>query len=398
MNMMMSAWNHLAFGDEEDELSEWDRNNPHLILWSFDDNTTVILRNSSALGELLAWVGGYDLIDDALTGFKSVRDGQEDPTDILKGIGSDGFKKLIGSGGPVVKGGAELVTGQSWFPDPSNPREKPRDELFFSQWGVEPLYRSVKESIAKRGDSFAPHQVARSLAGITNSKNNALNEMYRLINLYSDQNGVDVKSGNHGLSKSRFLKNALKNNDKKAFKRALEVHLEDGKGLDNFIGTMDKIDPINLLGKNSGDREKFYEFTTGKQTQTVEDARLYAQQLREKGYKWYNEAINEMPKKQLNEYRMERATKIISVSSPLNRKEPRISEDPEKYMKWKRDQEDALNKLRELGVTSTEFNNSIRFYNRTRKDGQNKKSKDFEKTVGRQIRVLDFKRDNGEIN
>ena len=117
----LQAWNYLMYGDDEDELKDANptvANRPHILFGRSDDGKIRYLAGIGALGDLLAWFGldefpGLvgDLMHDRMTIGEAVKRAAKAP-----------LLKIVGGLTPMVKMPAELLTRQSFYPDPLNPR------------------------------------------------------------------------------------------------------------------------------------------------------------------------------------------------------------------------------------------------------------------------------------
>jgi len=117
-------WNRLMFPDEEDELSEAQRRQLHLILGRRDDGSIISIRFQGALSDVLSYVGMEDLpqdLDDLIAGKKT---GKEQ----VKEAGSAFVNKWAQGIRPDIKTSAELMFDRAAYPDVFTPRPI-RDKL-----------------------------------------------------------------------------------------------------------------------------------------------------------------------------------------------------------------------------------------------------------------------------
>ena len=110
--------NRLWHPDEEDELSETQRRQMHLILGRRKDGTIMTLRFQGALSDALSWFGGEDITHD----IKDVISGKTPITEKAKDAALAPVIKIINGIRPDLKTGAELLSGHSYYPDPFFPR------------------------------------------------------------------------------------------------------------------------------------------------------------------------------------------------------------------------------------------------------------------------------------
>ncbi|OEU68461.1 MAG: hypothetical protein BBJ57_07225 [Desulfobacterales bacterium PC51MH44] len=110
--------NRLWHPDEEDELSETQRRQMHLILGRRKDGSIMTLRFQGALSDALSWFGGEDITHD----IKDVVSGKVGITEKAKEAALAPVIKIINGIRPDVKTVGELLAGESYYPDPFFPR------------------------------------------------------------------------------------------------------------------------------------------------------------------------------------------------------------------------------------------------------------------------------------
>ncbi|WP_211236373.1 SNF2-related protein [Desulfovibrio inopinatus] len=115
---MVQLWNNLFFGDDEDELAPEDRTQLHVLLGRDDDGNIRSLRLQGALSDYLAWIGLPDVVATAT----EITKGRASFTDILSSVGKAPINKVVSGINPAISLPAQLMTGETWWPDFFNPR------------------------------------------------------------------------------------------------------------------------------------------------------------------------------------------------------------------------------------------------------------------------------------
>jgi len=268
------AWNNLLFPDDEDELSPWQQQNPHLNLGRNPDGTIRTFNNFGAVGELLEWFG----VNTMLGLWELYEDEQMTAAELVTEMLKDPMNKLVQSARPDVKGVGEIATGVSLFPDVMSPRVAKRDELFAQIFGLVDELRAAKGKLMEMGDRARPHYLQRALVTVTDPRQNALNEIYSLREQFLKSEGKD-RPGFFGPSAIQNMKLAAINNDHEAFDEAKRAYIEGGGNVQKFIASLRRIDPI-AARLNDADEFRFeQEFLTPRQRGKLSVARDYANEL-----------------------------------------------------------------------------------------------------------------------
>jgi len=145
----VNLWNATFFADEEDELSEDQRRQLHLILGRRADGSIRTMRIQGAFSDALSWFGAEDILQDAEAYYK----GRKSFGDIAKDSVLATPIKIINAFRPDVKTGAEVLSEQAWYPDPFNPRPiRDKMEHVARMFSADSLYRWLAGK-PKRGDS-----------------------------------------------------------------------------------------------------------------------------------------------------------------------------------------------------------------------------------------------------
>ena len=115
--VLMHAWNHLMFPDEEEELTDTDQRRGHLILGKIGDEI-LMLPTPGALSDVARWMG----YEDALAALDHVQSGRGDMGDVAEAIGTGFLNTALQGVNPIFKMPLELITGMDSFPDVTTPR------------------------------------------------------------------------------------------------------------------------------------------------------------------------------------------------------------------------------------------------------------------------------------
>ena len=115
---MVHIWNNLAFGDEEDELSDADRRRLHLIIGKWNGET-IMLPTPGAFSDILQWVG----YEDVISAFEFMRKGRGTIGDVVEASISGFANTLVGGITPAIKIPAEQLAGIETYPNVFRPRK-----------------------------------------------------------------------------------------------------------------------------------------------------------------------------------------------------------------------------------------------------------------------------------
>lgn len=280
------AINNLWRRDEEEDLGEFDRANPHINLGRYSDGSVRVLRNVGALGDFMEWFGLNSLI----SLYPQYQSGQITMEDIARQMGKDHANKWVQGARPDLKGMTELLMGKSLFPDVFNPRTQDRFDIAGSVAGVSDDARRLRGLVTGDGSRPRPHYLDRKLFGVSDPRKNALSEMYDLRAKYLKKEGKEQPSFDGGVSAFTTMKHAAMNGDREAFLEARQIYLK-GRGYDNFKDALKHVDPIG--GRLSDAHEKKFEaeFLTALQRKKLKIARDYAKETEITLWKWWNDAI-----------------------------------------------------------------------------------------------------------
>jgi len=276
---LLQLWNNLKWPDEEDGLSNDDRANPHVILGKTGTGETVLLRNVSAFGDFMEWFG----LGEAISLMREWKGGQIDNKYFGKEVGFSIFNKGLQGIRPDVRGGFEVVAGQTYYPDPFNPRPKARDEIAAGIVGMDDEYRAAKGAVLQEGSAARKNYMARFL-GVADPRQNALYEMYSLRDKYLLQLGKPQEFRG-GISKFKKVRDSLMNENRSAFDDAVREYAKTHT-LKDFLNHLSKLDPIETK-LNDVDEAKFeYKYLNESQREKLKVSRAYVSDLRDMAIMW----------------------------------------------------------------------------------------------------------------
>lgn len=280
------VWNHLVQGgDEEEELTGYDRAVPHLVLGRNPDGSIRIFRRVGALGDFLEWFG----INEALAMYGKLREGQVNTGDVLKEMAFATPEKAMNSMRPDLKALYEIPTGQSLFPEPFQPRSVRRGEAASHVLGLQDEYRWMKGWILEDGNTARPHYWQRWAVGVVDPRHSALSHIYDLRAEFLKKKGKEQK-GVFPVSRYKEARDAAKFEDYDAFIAWKRKYVEDrgNKAKDDFKDWLRTIDPIGSRLNDADELEFATEFLSNEQQQRLTVARNYANELRDLLVTWWD--------------------------------------------------------------------------------------------------------------
>lgn len=289
------AWNNLIMGgDEEDELTGFDRATPHVILGRNPDGSIRIFRRVGALGDFLEWFG----ITEALSMYGKYQERQVNARDILEEMAFATPDKTINSLRPDLKALFEVTTGQSLFPEPFQPRSARRGENVSHIFGLSDEYRLMKGWALDDGTSVRPHYWQRFLYGVVDPRQAALSNIYDSRNDFLKQKGKEQK-GVFPVSRYKEARDAAMNEDYGAFSDWKRKYVSErgDNAKDDFNQWLRTLDPIGNRLNDSDEYEFEHEFLSSEQRQRLKVARNYAHELRDMLVAWWDADEKSYPMK-----------------------------------------------------------------------------------------------------
>jgi len=341
-------WNHLFFPDEEEKLSDADKNNPHMIFGrERDDGTIPLKRGVGALGDF----GGTLGINQMLEMAEKWQAGQVTTGEVLTEGAKAAIGKQIMSVRPEAQWAIGVVLGVSMYPDAFNPRTTTAGEATLRLVGAEDIYPAIKGKVAPAGERARPHTFPERIPlgiGIVNSAENALSATHDLRQTFLAKEGQE-RPPVFGKSAITTMRRAVSAGDQEAFNEARRAYLEKGKDYKNFKQSIAYIDPI-ARRLNAEMEVKFENFLTSAQRERVKIARDYARALEIQMWKWWYLASAEDTPAQKLVYKEALDKEIAAKVQVIDRK-PKSGMPRAKRLELRNEQEQARQWLAERGVS-----------------------------------------------
>jgi hypothetical protein len=136
----LQVWNHTRFPDEEEELSEDQKSQPHIILGRDKDGKIIYFNRIGALGDFLDWFG----LGEAPKYVDKYFKGEMTLKEISENMVKSPVNLVVQGVTPFIKTPAELITGRSLFPDIFKPQPIRNTGLYLARsLGLENEYTAV---------------------------------------------------------------------------------------------------------------------------------------------------------------------------------------------------------------------------------------------------------------
>jgi len=345
-----AIWNHWFFPDEEENLSLYDRANPHVILGVRDDGSPVIARNFSTTGDFLEWFG--------LNSFPSLLrlayNGQISKSDLIAEMMKDPFNKLVGAITPAVKMPMEAVVGMTLFPDATDPRAADRGEIIASTVMNKESFKAVRGYLMGSGETGRPQNFAwQSFFGMSVSDPNVnmLNDTYAYIEKFKDSKGIP--SSNYSTSPTKDMKRAAQFGDRGAFIKAKNYFVANGGDSEKFLNSIRSYDPVGRLS-DEYEKEFMTEFLDSYQARRVEMSRDYAKRMQSLMWNWWAEDEKIRTGSKPPKFTSQIASKLSSLAA--NHRSPTNSNG----VPWEEDYKNTVEWLKYRGITKDEAIASLR--------------------------------------
>jgi N12 class adenine-specific DNA methylase len=159
--LLLSVWNALFFGDEEEEMRQRGRN-LHIILGRYRDGSVRSIRIEGAWADFLEWLHLHDYpsdIEDVTSGRKTLGDKVQEMT-------RSPLEKIWGMWEPVSKTLGEVFTKRATYPTPFDTRPiRDRWEHVFSSVSLSWLYKKVMDKPLPPGSAYTQFLLMRTEPG-----------------------------------------------------------------------------------------------------------------------------------------------------------------------------------------------------------------------------------------
>ncbi|WP_337846831.1 DEAD/DEAH box helicase family protein [Sphingomonas sp.] len=265
----ISLWNWLFFDDEEEELSDEQRRQLHIILGRNDAGEVVTLRTQGALSDALSWFG----LHETAAAFKAYESGRGSLGDVLAAPFKAPINKVATAVSPAISIPIESATGKKLWPDVFETRVN-RDPWrnLFSTLSLENEYdlvtskpsrgyaRSWIDSVLYRRD---PGEIAYDEArGIA----------YDWLRETKGQEGASSFSTPRSEA-TRDFKQARRFGDESAEARAIEEMIALGMTDSDLSASLKRAEPLGPIAKK--DRAAFLGSLSEEERATFEQAQTW---------------------------------------------------------------------------------------------------------------------------
>lgn len=273
---LLNIANRLFHPDEEDDLTELQKRQVHLILGRDSKGEVISLRTQGALSDVLGTFG----FTDAMAGIKNYEDGQGSIGDIAKAMAKAPVNKVLTGTNPMWTVPIEQLRGQTSWPDFFSGRPiHDRFRHIAGVFSVENEYDATLDALAPTGLAYAKPSrgYARSWTESVVYKRDP-GEM-----AYDDAKGIAYDwlsrekgqggGGNMTNPRSEALRDyrlALRYNDEPAAMDALDRYEAEGGTDKGFKASQKRQHPLGPIAKK--DRADFLASLTDEQLETFEDA------------------------------------------------------------------------------------------------------------------------------
>lgn len=233
--LMLSLWNNLFAGKEEDELPEDVKRKPHLTMpgWLFGDDNIHYISDLGSFSEFLSYFGlDYGVMND----IKDIATGRLNVDDYLKNAAKSSLFDIVTGSMPGVQLVIAALGGVTIFPDPTKPVQiKDTLEYIADQAGLKDEYKAIAGLPMPEGQ-YSQQFIQRIFKEITPGEA-AVWDAYDLVNKYRELNNLGesystrfdykTEAGKRHLAAYNY-KVALKMQDKEAAQKYLAEYIANG--------------------------------------------------------------------------------------------------------------------------------------------------------------------------
>ncbi|MED4726891.1 hypothetical protein P9597_01795 [Aneurinibacillus migulanus] len=248
--ILIALWNNLMFGDEEDEIPERERQKTHIILGRNSKGEVLYFSRVGTLDDFLEWFGIESMTLDARDIIEGRRTFKEVATENL----SKPVVKVAGMMNNIPKMMFEIISGQSYYPDPKNPKEFGSiGEYIANVFGVKNEYKYL-EGLPKRPysenlDNFLWYKSDPRETAYYETLSNKRRFLNRIGRGTSGGISTEKSAALHN------LKQAIKYQDQKAIKKYAQEYIKLGGTDEGFERSMKSMHP--LFGMKDEVQEQF---------------------------------------------------------------------------------------------------------------------------------------------
>ena len=280
LTMLIAAFNHLVWPDDEDKLPPDIKERPHITLGHDTKGRALYFDRVGALLDNLEWFGQEN--SPFLPFAKDIRDildGKQTFTDFVGKLISSPINKAINAVNPIIKTPAELATGKSIYPDFTHPRNIGDAGKYIAQsLGLSWPYKIITDEPHNNWQEFknlftysADADEAAyfyTLGLVRQFRENVLGKKF---NSFSTTRRGEVL---------RKLKTSLRLGDSERVQRYLKEYYSlggDNKGLKSSMRNMNP-----LTGLNKKEQEQFLRWLSQDDRKYLNRANKYFHQLADK--------------------------------------------------------------------------------------------------------------------
>jgi hypothetical protein len=276
-SMALLLWNRLVMGDEDDDLDESIRDNPHLTLGRAPNGDVIYFSRLGSFSDILEWFNLNTIPNE----IQDIAEGREDVRHLLGEMAKGPVNKIVNAMAPYLKIPAEILSGKQFYPDAFKPRSiRDLGTYAADQFGVRQEFdrltgKPIKESYIKSWTNALVYRSDPEQAAY-----------YTILDLKSQyrKNVLGKASGGGSYAddaKSKalyYFKMALKYGDEKASEKYMAEYYANGgtdRGMSQSLATLE---PFYSL--NDAERGGFYEWLRPKEQESLA-----------KAYKYYDETL-----------------------------------------------------------------------------------------------------------
>ena len=220
LGILMSLWNKLIMGDEEEKLPAHTRSVPHLTLGRIGDRV-IAFRQLGSFTEILEWFGLEDYKWDS-------------PSEPFKEMAN----KAWGMINPGIKYLTDLPDGTNSYPDIFDKAPiRDRWEYIANSWGLEDVYNLI----AGKPTKGIPQTLIGSFVYSYDYKESAYDDIRTLKYSYQAKDSGTSYAISEKSNALYYMKRAIKYKDKDAALKYLDRYFENGgtaKGIKQSLATL----------------------------------------------------------------------------------------------------------------------------------------------------------------
>uniref|UniRef100_I2Q018 Large polyvalent protein associated domain-containing protein n=1 Tax=Desulfovibrio sp. U5L TaxID=596152 RepID=I2Q018_9BACT len=268
MYALIGAYNHLFHGEDEEKLSELDRQQLHVILGHDNDGNIHTIKLQGALSDFLSWFGYAD----AVSAMKQVQNGRGSYGDVLKAMAKAPVNKIAGGLTPLLKTPLELASGHSLYPDVFNPR--PMQDKGKEAARLFSLDNEYDAAMSKPTRGYWKSW-AQAVDYSRNVGEISYNNTMDLVRDFKESKGIEG-AGSSSSPKSRLIREyklAQRYGDDDAAKKALAKMQAEGVTADDMEKSLIRSAPLAGIARK--DRAEFMARLTPKEQDQIKSAEAW---------------------------------------------------------------------------------------------------------------------------